>query len=71
MKSKEKKEKIFHAPLKPKDTATQTGVNRHSNPDICGNNSLFNVCAFVTPIGMCMKPPHSWPKQFKRLKEPS
>jgi len=62
---------IFHAPLKPKDTATQTDGCRHTNPDICASHSLPAVCAFVRTDAMCLKPPASWPKQFKRLQEGS
>ncbi len=66
--TQQKQQGIFHAPLKPKDTATQTDGCRHTNPNICANNSLPKVCAFVRGDGMCMKPPTSWAKQFKHLK---
>jgi len=61
-------EGVFHAPLKPKDSATQTEGCRHTNPDTCRNNFLPDFCAFVRSDGMCLKPPKSWPKQFIHLK---
>jgi len=67
MKSTQKNQGVFHAPLKPKDTAIETEGCRHTNPGICANNSLPNVCAFVRTDGMCLKPPKSWPKQYKLL----
>jgi hypothetical protein len=69
MTSKKNKPSVFHAPLKPKDTAIQTEGCRHTNPTICGSNSLPQVCAFVREDGMCLKPPSSWAKQFKLLKD--
>lgn len=69
MTKKTKQQGIFHASLKPKDTASQTEGCRHTNPSICGNNSLPSVCAFVREDGMCLKPPKSWAKQFIHLKE--
>jgi hypothetical protein len=71
MTPKRKQQGIFHSPLNPKDTATQTEGCRHTNPDICANNALPNVCAFVRSDGVCLKPPKSWAKQFNRLKEAS
>jgi hypothetical protein len=68
MTTKRKQQSIFHAPLKPKDTATQTEGCRHTHPDICAKKSLQNVCAFVRADEICVKPPSSWPKQFERLK---
>jgi len=67
MTQKFKQEGIFHAPLKPKDTAIQTDGRRHTNPSICGRNSLPTICAFVREDGMCLKPPLSWLKQFERI----
>jgi hypothetical protein len=58
----------FHAPLQPKDTATETEGCRHTNPDICGKHSLDGVCAFVRPDVICKAPPASWPKQFVKLR---
>jgi hypothetical protein len=64
----QKQKEIFHAPLMPKDTATQTEDCRHTNPNICASHSIPKVCAFVRADKMCLKPPASWPKQFERLK---
>lgn len=58
----------FHAPLNRKDSESQTVGCRHTNPDICRNNSLDGICAFVREDGMCVCPPKSWPKQFQKLK---
>lgn len=68
MKSTQQNKGGFQAPLNPKDAATETEGCRHTNPGICANNSLSNVCAFVREDGMCLKPPKSWPKQYKLLK---
>ena len=40
----------FGAPLKEQDTETQTFGCRANNPDICGNNGLPGVCAFVCTV---------------------
>jgi len=55
-------------PLFPEDTANQTKGCRHTNPDICKNRDLLTICAFLRPDGICLKPPVSWPKQYKILK---
>lgn len=68
MPKKNKQQGIFHEPLKPKDTATQTEGCRHTNPSICGSHYLPDVCAFARSDGMCLKPPRSWAKQFEKLK---
>ncbi len=57
----------FHAPLREGDTAGTTNGCRHTNPEICRNNSLHGVCAFVTADGICSQPPMSWRPQFARL----
>ena len=59
----------FNAPLNPYDTETQTFGCRANNPDICGNNGLYDVGAFVTDDGICHKPSRAWKKQFQKLKE--
>ena len=61
--------KGYHAPIHPLDTVKQTHGCRHYNPDNCGKNSLPGICAFDRDDGMCLSPPKSWPKQFKRLME--
>ena len=37
----------FNAPLHEQDTENQTYGCRQNNPDICSNNSLEGICAFV------------------------
>lgn len=61
------KKSPYHLPLKKSDTETTTEGCRHTNPDICAKHSLQDVCAFVREDGMCMSPPASWPKQYKKL----
>lgn len=67
MTSKDRQKGVFHEPARPKDSATQTEGCRHTNPNICANHSMPKVCAFVRADGMCLKPPSSWPKQFRLL----
>jgi hypothetical protein len=67
MSNKQKQLSVFHAPLRPKDTEFQTEGCRHTNPSICKNNSLPEVCAFVREDGICMMPSKSWSKQYERL----
>ena len=69
MTNPKRQEGVFHAPLNSKDAIDKTLGCRHSNPDICSNNSLVKVCAFVREDRMCLKPPKSWPKQYERLKK--
>lgn len=61
------KDSIFHTPLNPQDTQSQTVGCRHTNPDICGKNGIVDICAFVRSDGICLSPPRSWPKQFEKL----
>ena len=61
----------FNAPLHSLDTERQTYGCRQNNPDICGNNSLSNVCAFCRPDHICKKPSRAWKKQFNKLLEKS
>ena len=61
--------KAHHAPLHPKDTPTQTYGCRQSNPDNCARNSQEGVCAFVRSDSICLYPPKSWPKLYKKLQE--
>lgn len=58
----------FNAPLNEQDTETQTFGCRQNNPNICGNNGLVGVCAFVTASGICSKPSRAWKKKYKELK---
>lgn len=59
----------FDAPLNAQDTETQTYGCRQNNPNICGNNSLPDICAFVCEDGICKKPSRAWKKQYQVLKE--
>ena len=59
---------IFHAPLNPLDSETQTLGCRHTNSDICAKNGLPKVCALVRADKLCFAPPMTWPKQFQKLK---
>jgi hypothetical protein len=61
------KQSAYHAPLYPLDSATQTVGCRHTNPNICANNSLQGICAFVRKDNICLKPPRTWRKQFEKL----
>ncbi len=58
----------FNAPLREEDTATQTYGCRQNNPDICGNNGLPGICAFVTDDCICRKPSRAWKTQYQKLK---
>ena len=55
-------------PLSEFDTEFQTLGCRHSNPDICKNNSTEGKCAFVREDNMCLLVPRSWKKIFEELK---
>ena len=57
----------FSAPLNPIDSENQTKGCRHSNPDICKNMMVENVCAFATEDGVCVRPSSSWKKQYQKL----
>ena len=54
-------------PLDNKDTAEQTYGCRHTNPDICSNNSIPDLCAFVSEDCICKKPPRSWKKIYMEM----
>lgn len=58
----------FHAPLLPQDSDMQTVGCRHTNPDICSKHSLPKVCAFARADGLCLAPPATWAKQYRRLR---
>ena len=65
----DKKLKIkFGAPLQEGDTEVSTRGCRANNPDICANCYLDDVCAFVRPDGICLKPTAAWKKQFIKLR---
>lgn len=65
----EKQQSRAKEKLHEKDTDKQTFGCRHTNPDICSNNSIPNLCAFASPDGICKKPPRSWKKIFEELKK--
>ena len=58
----------FSAPLNEQDTENQTYGCRQNNPDICSNNLMPGVCAFVRPDGICKKPSRAWKKKYIELK---
>jgi len=58
---------LFDSALNNADTETQTFGCRHSNPEICGNNSIVNICAFCSDDHICKKPSRAWKKQYKLL----
>ena len=59
----------FNAPLNKEDSEIQTYGCRATCPDICANNELENVCAFVTSDFICHKPSKAWKKQYLKLKK--
>ena len=64
-----KKQSAFHAPLNLIDTETQTLGCRHTNPIICSRHNLPSVCTFAREDNICLAPPTSWAKQFKKLSD--
>jgi hypothetical protein len=58
---------VFHLPLHPLDSETQTHGCRHTNPSVCAKNSVPGVCAFVRKDDICLSPPTSWKNQFQKL----
>ena len=57
----------FNAPLNKLDTEYQTYGCRQNNPEICKNNGLIGVCAFVREDGICKSPSAAWAKQYRFL----
>lgn len=57
----------FKAPLKTGDTETTTVGCRANNPDICKNNGIPDICAFMREDGVCYAPSKAWKKQFLKL----
>lgn len=55
--------------LHKEDSLSQTFGCRHTNPDICSNNSLQGVCAFTSEDCICKRPPRSWKKKYEELKK--
>lgn len=66
----EKKLRVsFRATLNEGDTEDQTYGCRANNPDICGNNGMDGVCAFVREDCICKKPSRAWKRQYNKLKD--
>lgn len=59
----------FDAPLNNQDTEESTYGCRQNNPNICKNNGIPGVCAFVSKDSICRKPSRAWKKQYKVLKQ--
>lgn len=59
----------FSAPINKGDTETTTMGCRHTNSEICGNNGIPGVCAFVSDDGICKKPSRAWKKKYNQLLE--
>ena len=59
----------FNAPLNEGDSEIQTYGCRANNPDICANNEMNGICAFVRDDCICKKPSRAWKKQYNKLKE--
>jgi len=66
---KKNQKNAFHNPLHPLDTDEQTHGCRHTNPPICGKRFLPSVCAFAREDNICLAPPQSWAKQYRKLKD--
>lgn len=64
-----KNQNRFHEELHDKDTENQTYGCRHTNSNICKNNSMYEKCAFVRDDNICLLPPSSWKKQYLKLLE--
>lgn len=58
----------FNKPLNKADQEDCTYGCRANNPDICANNGLEGVCAFVSEDCICKKPSRAWKKQYEKLK---
>lgn len=57
--------------LHKEDNVCQTYGCRHTNPDICSNNSIPNICAFTSEDCICKRPPRSWKKIYEQMKDES
>ncbi len=58
----------FNNPLNPEDTETETFGCRANNPDICKNNGVQGLCAFVNNDNICRSPSRAWKKQYHKLR---
>lgn len=63
----EKQESRAKEKLHQLDSEDKTYGCRHTNPDICSNNSIPNVCAFTSEDGLCKRLPRSWKRLFQEL----
>ncbi len=59
----------FNSKLNPQDTETETYGCRANNPDICKNNGIPGLCAFVSDDLICRSPSKAWKKQYHKLKD--
>lgn len=59
----------FSEPLKEQDAESQTYGCRANNPNICKNNGVDEVCAFVRSDCICKIPSRAWKKKYNELKE--
>lgn len=57
----------FSAPINEGDTELTTMGCRHTNPDICKNNGIQNICAFVSDDHICKRPSRAWKKKYIQL----
>ena len=55
------------AALKLQDSVHQTYGCRHTKPEICADNCMENVCAFVKADKICSRPPRGWAAQYEKL----
>ncbi len=58
----------FSAPLNTGDSEATTYGCRANNPDICKNNGIEGVCAFVSNDNICKEPSRAWKKKYESLK---
>ena len=58
----------FHDKLNKYDSESQTFGCRATNPDICANNMIPDVCAYASDDHICKRPSVAWKKQYLKLK---
>ncbi len=56
----------FSESINEGDVKSTTWVCRHTNPDICGKNSIPGIYAFTTYDCICRKPSRAWRKNVNR-----
>ena len=54
-------------PLEDGETLERTIGCRRSNPLICKNHSIPDLCAFIRTDNICMSPPNNWKGLYKQL----